>query len=123
MARRKRQLLVAIVDDDARVRVAIGDLLDSNGLRARGFGSAEAFLGSRYCESVGCLILDVRLPGMSGLELQRELQARGLSIPVIFATSAPDITNTARASAVAVLPKPFDPAELVRLVRATLQRP
>src|SRR3984893_6255154 len=123
MAKRKRQFFVAIVDDDAEVRAAIEDLLNSNGLRTRSFPSAEAFLQSTDGGEPGCLILDYRLPGMNGLELQRELQAQGRAIPVIFATAedeafrllqSPDV----KAGAVAVLRKPFDSEELPRLVKS-----
>src|ERR1700738_5213476 len=87
MAKRKRQFFVAIVDDDAGVRAALEDLLNSSGLRTRSFPSAEAFLQSVGGAEPACLILDYRLPGMSGLELHRELQAKGRAIPVIFATA------------------------------------
>ena len=118
MATRKRQFLVAIVDDDAGVRAAIQNLLESNGFRCRGFLSAEQFLQSRQSTKVACLILDLRLVGMSGLQLHRDLQAKGLTIPVIFVTAEDDANKQlAQAPALAVLHKPFDSEELVRLVR------
>jgi FixJ family two-component response regulator len=126
MAKRKRQLFVAIVDDDAEMRAAIEDLLNSNGLRTRSFPSAEAFLQSVDGGEPGCLILDYRLPGMSGLELQRELLARGRAIPVIFATADDEVfrllqSPLAKAGALAVLRKPFDSEELPRLVKAAVE--
>jgi FixJ family two-component response regulator len=121
MAKRKRQLFVAIVDDDAGMRAALENLLNSAGLRTRSFSSAEEFLRSAPAGKAGCLILDLRLPGMSGLELQRELQAKGLAIPVIFATAEADVTQIADTGAMAVLRKPFDPDELSRLVAVALE--
>ena len=126
MAKRKRQFYVAIVDDDAEVRAAIEDLLSSNGLRTRSFPSAEAFLQSKDGGEPGCLILDYRLPGMNGLELQRELHAKGRAIPVIFVTAEDEAfrllqSPAVKAGAVAVLRKPFDSEELPRLVKAAVQ--
>lgn len=118
VATRKRQFLVAIVDDDAGVRAAIQNLLESNGFRCWGFSSAEQFLRSRQGTKAACLILDLRLLGMSGLQLHRALQAKGLTIPVIFVTAEDDAKKQlAQAPALAVLHKPFDSEELVRLVR------
>jgi two-component system, LuxR family, response regulator FixJ len=123
MARRNRTTFVAIVDDDAGLRAAIEDLLNSNGFRARGFPSAEAFLQCASGAEVGCLILDYRLPGMTGLELQRELQAQGRAIPIIFATAEDEAFRLlqSEASALAVLRKPFDPEELPRLVKVAVE--
>jgi FixJ family two-component response regulator len=125
MAKRK-QFFVAIVDDDAGMRTALEDLLNSSGLRTRSFPSAEAFLQSVDGGEPACLILDYRLPGMSGLELHRELQAGGRAIPVIFTTAEDEAFRLlqsphARAGAVAVLRKPFDSEELPRLVKAAVQ--
>jgi FixJ family two-component response regulator len=123
MAKRKRQLFVAIVDDDAGVRVAVEDLLNSVGLRTRAFASAEEFLRSAHGAAAGCLVLDFRLPGMNGLELQRELRARGRAVPVIFATAEANISPMVAAGALAVLRKPFNPEELSRLVKSVLEAP
>jgi FixJ family two-component response regulator len=118
MATQKRQFFVAIVDDDAGMRAAIQNLLESNGVRCRGFSSAEQFLRSRQGTKAVCLILDLRLPGMSGLQLHRALQARGLAIPVIFVTAEDDARKQlSQAGALGVLHKPFDSEELARLVR------
>jgi FixJ family two-component response regulator len=123
MARRKRTTFVAIVDDDAGLRAAIEDLLNSNGFRARSFPSAEAFLQYAGGAEVGCLIVDYRLPGMTGLELQRELQGQGRAIPIIFATAEDEAFRLlqSEASALAVLRKPFDPEELPRLVKVAVE--
>ena len=122
---RKASFFVAVVDDDAGVRAAIEGLLHSTGLRTRGFASAEAFLGFKEHAAAGCLILDMRLPGMSGLELHLQLQASGLGIPAIFVTAESNDDRglwkqMERAGATAVLPKPCDSDELTRLVRTAL---
>ncbi len=126
MVKRKRQFFVAVVDDDAGLRSATQDLLNSNGFRTRGFSSAEHFLRSKDGCKAGCLVLDMRLPGMTGLELQRQLRMQGLAIPTIFTTAEVDERGQLRAQmtlagAVAVLPKPFDSAELARLVQAAFE--
>lgn len=126
MVRRNRQSFIAVVDDDAGVRAATADLLNAHGLATRGFASAEQFLRSREGRKADCLILDLQLPQMSGLELQRELLRRGLSIPVIFATAEDDPdgrlqTRLLGAGAVAVLRKPFDPERLRQLVQMALE--
>jgi len=123
MAMRKRTTFVAIVDDDAGLRAAIEDLLNSNGFRARSFPSAEAFLQWAGGAEVGCLILDYRLPGMSGLELQRELQVQDRAIPIIVVTAEDEAFRLlqSQAGALAVLRKPFDPEELSRLVKVAVE--
>lgn len=123
--RRKPSFFVAIVDDDAGVRAAIESLLNSIGVKTRTFASAEAYLRSNDGAAAGCLIVDMRLPGMSGLELQRQLHAKGLGIPAIFVTAEDDADGCLRArmeqaGAVAVLHKPCDPEELTRLVQMAL---
>jgi FixJ family two-component response regulator len=122
MARRKRKLFVAVVEDDQGMRAAIRNLLSSNGFQTRGFCSAEQFLKSRDVSHAVCLVLDLRLPGLSGLELQRELRATGHNLPAIFATGEPDSggqlkARLLRAGAMAVLHKPFNSEELLRLVQ------
>jgi FixJ family two-component response regulator len=126
MARRNRQFFIAVVDDDAGMRAATRDLLNSNGFRTQGFSSAELFLRSRRGREAACLVLDLRLPGMSGLELQRELYARDVAIPTIFATAEDDAdgqlhTQLLQAGAMGVLHKPFDPEQLLRLVQTALE--
>jgi FixJ family two-component response regulator len=126
MAKRKQQSFIAVVDDDAGMRAATRDLLNSNGFRTQGFSSAEQFLQSRRGRQAACLVLDLRLPGMSGLELQRELCAWDLAIPTIFATAEDDAdgqlyTQLLQAGAMAVLHKPFDAEQLLRLVQTALE--
>ena len=123
MGTRKGQPWVAVVEDDADVRTAVRDLLTSNGLHARGYSSAEAFLQSALLGTAGCIVLDYRLPGMNGLELQRQLRTRGLNTPVIFVTSDANISMVANTDALAVLRKPFDPDELASLVKSALLQP
>jgi len=120
--RRKSACFVAIVDDDDSVRAGIESLLNSVGIKTRTFASAEEFLRLEDSDAVLCLILDMRLPGMSGLELQRRLHAKGLGPPTIFVTAEDDVDVRAQmeqAGAVAVLRKPCDPDELTRLVKET----
>ena len=125
-ARRTRRRVVAIVDDDVSVREAMAAFFEAHGLATRSFVSAEHFLRSRTCQTAGCLVLDLRLEGMSGLELQRLLQARGVGAPVIFCTGEPDDDGRLRrrllrAGARAVLYKPFPPEELLQLVQTALE--
>jgi FixJ family two-component response regulator len=127
-ARRKRRPVIVVVDDDASLRGAIADFLNSQGFTTRGFSSGEQFLRSRLRGTTGCLILDLRLPGMSGLDLHRQLQARGSAVPVIYCTAEQDVDGRVRrqllqAGALAVLYKPFAPEQLLRLVEdACLER-
>ena len=115
--------LVAIVDDDQSVRSALKDLMEAAGLSARCFGSAEEFLESDRRNQTACLITDVSMPGMSGLELQARLKAEGSRIPIIFITAHADAKTKLRAmmaGAVGFLSKPFDDEVLLDKVRAAL---
>jgi FixJ family two-component response regulator len=115
---------VAIVDDDEEVRVALGGLLKSAGLAARAFESAEEFIESGQQFQVACLITDIRMPGMSGLELQAKLNAEGCSIPIVFITAHGDAKmrmQALRAGAVEFLAKPFDDEALLESVRVALE--
>jgi FixJ family two-component response regulator len=117
--------LVAIVDDDDSVRGTLKELLRSAGFSSRAFESAEAFLGSGYQQDTACLITDIRMPGMSGLELQTRLNAERCRIPTIFITAHGDEEmrfQALRAGAVEFLPKPFDDEVLIESVRAALER-
>jgi FixJ family two-component response regulator len=119
---RKSACFVAIVDDDASVRAGLEGLLNSVGIKTRSFASAEEYLRLQNSDAVLCLILDMRLPGISGLELQRQLRAKGSGPPAIFVTADADGDGRLRAQmkqagAVAVLGKPCDPDELTRLVQ------
>jgi FixJ family two-component response regulator len=115
--------LVAIVDDDQSIQRALKDLMESAGLLARRFGSAEEFLESEERKETACLIADIRMPGMSGLELQAELKAERSRIPIIFITAhgaAKMKMQAMKAGAVEFLSKPFDDEVLLEKVRAAL---
>jgi FixJ family two-component response regulator len=125
MVKRKQPGAVAVVEDDAALRRSIQDLLDSYGIRAHGFPSAEEFLQSSHAVRVRCLILDYHLPGMSGLQLQQSLHAAGRAIPVIFVSAQEQVVlelqaATAQGGALAVLHKPFKSEELLKWVRVAL---
>jgi FixJ family two-component response regulator len=116
--------LVAIVDDDRSVQRAVNDLLESAGLSAWCFGSAEEFLESDERKPTACLVADICMPGMSGLELQAKLQAEGSRIPIIFITAYGDAkmeTQAMQAGAVGFLPKPFVDELLLEMVRTALK--
>ena len=124
MVVRKKGKMVAIVDDDDLMRSALQGLLKSAGLPAQVFASAEEFLKSGQQNEVGCLVADIRMPGMSGLELQEKLNAEGCGIPIIFITAHGDAKMRAqalRAGAVEFLTKPFDDEILIERVRAALE--
>jgi FixJ family two-component response regulator len=115
---------IAIVDDDEAVRVALDGLLRSAGLTARAFESAEEFINSGQQRQIACLIADIRMPGMSGLELQAKLNAEGCRIPIVFITAHGDAKmrmQALRAGAVEFLTKPFDDEALLESVRAALE--
>jgi FixJ family two-component response regulator len=116
--------LVAIVDDDRSVQCALKDLMESAGLFARCFHSAEEFLQSDQRDQTVCLLADIRMPGMSGLELQAKLQAEGSQVPIIFITAHGDAKmkmQAMKAGAVDFLSKPFDDEVLLEKVRAVLE--
>lgn len=115
---------MAIVDDDQSVRSALYGLMRAVGFEARTFASAEEFLGSAEQHRTGCLILDVWMPGMSGLELQAKLNASDFRIPTIFITARGDEkmrTLALRAGAIEFVAKPFHHEALVASVRAALE--
>ena len=116
--------LVAILDDDELMRSALQGLLKAVGLPAQAFASAEDFLKSGQQHQTGCLITDIRMPGMSGLELQAKLNAEACRIPTIFITAHGDEKmrmQALRAGAVEFLSKPFDDESLLESVRAALE--
>lgn len=124
MKQQARSRLVAIVDDDELIRNSIEDLLMSAGISALSFSSAEEFLDSGYANGTGCLITDIRMPGMSGLELQRTLATNQRWIPIIFITALADTRLRAqalRAGAVEFLLKPIDDEVLLNSVNAALK--
>ena len=124
VARVSKAQIVSIVDDDASVRVALESLVKSLGYVAFAFESAEDFLRSPRVDDSACLISDVQMPGMSGLDLQDRLMARGSRIPIIFITALPEQTTIrSRAEAggaVACLEKPFTCRTMIDLVRQAL---
>ena len=116
---------VFVVDDDASMREALKNLLRSMGLNVQTFGSAKEFLSSQRSESPGCLVLDVRLPGLSGLDLQRQLADANLQIPIVFITGHGDIQMSVRAmkaGAVEFLTKPFRDQDLLDAVQQAVDR-
>jgi FixJ family two-component response regulator len=117
--------VVFIVDDDASVRRSVQDLLSSVGLRSEAFATPQDFLDRKRTDCSGCLVLDVRLPGMSGLDFQRRLAEIGVTIPIIFITGHGDVPMTVRAmksGAVEFLTKPFRPQELIDAVQQALDQ-
>lgn len=116
---------VFIIDDDDGVRASIGGLLKSVGLRSESFASAQDFLKYKRADGPSCLVLDVRLPGISGLDFQRELHKAGVQIPIIFITGHGDIPMTVKAmksGAVEFLTKPFRDQDLLDAVQQALDR-
>jgi FixJ family two-component response regulator len=117
--------IVFVVDDDLSVRRSTERLIRSAGLKVQSFASAREFLKNPQPEAPACLVLDVRMPGLSGIELQRELVQSGIHLPIIFITAHGDIPMTVRAfkaGAVEFLTKPFRSRDLMGAVRAALER-
>lgn len=117
--------VVFVVDDDASVRRSTERLVRSLGLAIHAFASAREFLDGARVDKPGCLILDVQMPGLSGLDLQRELAQRGVEIPIIFLTGHGDIPMTVRAmkaGAAEFLTKPVRPRELLSAIHAAIER-
>jgi FixJ family two-component response regulator len=116
---------VFVVDDDRSVRDSLRRLLTSVGMTVEVFPTAQAFLGARRADAPGCLVLDVRLPGLSGLDLQRELASTNATLPIIFLTGHGDIPMSVRAmkaGAVEFLTKPFREQELLDAIRHAIDR-
>jgi len=123
MARERKERLVAVIEDDESYRVAVQRLLKSAGVSVELFDSAEAFLNSGQQNETGCLISDIRMPGMSGLELQSKLNSDHCAIPTIFITAHGDEKmrlQAMRSGAVKFLVKPFDGETLLDAVRVAL---
>jgi FixJ family two-component response regulator len=117
--------VVFIVDDDASVRLSIQDLLSSIGLRSQSFATPQEFLDSTRADCPSCLVLDVRLPGISGLDFQRELVDAGVSLPIIFITGHGDVPMSVQAmksGAIEFLMKPFRTQELLDAIQQALGR-
>ena len=111
--------IISIIDDDESMRCAMKSLVTSLGLDAYAFASAEAFLQSPHLDDTSCLITDLQMPGLSGVELQKSLLAQGRRIPIIFMTAFPEERMRARAieaGALGFLSKPFDSQTLINLI-------
>jgi len=120
----RQKALIAIVDDDESVRCAVQGVLKSNGYESRSFSSAGEFLESGQQRVASCLITDVRMPGMSGLELQARLAEAGCKIPIVFLTAYGDPrmrSQAMKAGAIVFLGKPFDAKVLLDSVRSALK--
>jgi len=116
---------VFVIDDDADVRAAVAGLLKSVGLRSETFGTAQEFLHRTVADVPGCLVLDFRLPGMNGLDLQRQLASAGITTPIVFITGHGDIPTSVRAmksGAVEFLTKPFSDQDLLDAIYQALER-
>lgn len=112
--------IVYVVDDDQAIRTGVCNLLDSVGLRSMPFGSSEEFLTQWSNEAPGCLVLDVRLPGLTGIEFQEKLLNSGIYIPIIFMTAhgdIPTVKTAMKAGAIEFLTKPFQEEELLIAIR------
>ena len=119
------QSTVLVVDDDASVREALSDLFQSVGLMVEVYASAQDFLKNERPEGPGCLVLDVRLPGKSGLDFQQELSAANINLPIVFLTGHGDIPMSVRAmkaGAVEFLTKPFREQDLLDAVQTAIER-
>src|ERR1700754_1613089 len=117
--------VVFVIDDDPSMRGALEDLVGSVGLQVRAFASPQDFLQSKLSDAPGCLVLDVRLPGMSGLTFQKELVKEGVALPVIFITGHGDIPMSVRAmkaGAVEFLSKPFHDQDLLDAIHTAIER-
>lgn len=115
--------IVSVVDDDESVRLALDSLLRSNGYTVQLFATAEAFLASAVAQTTRCLISDIQMPGLSGIEMYDQLCARGTRIPVIFITGyqgTPPPVSAQSATPVAWFPKPFPCGELLKCIDAVV---
>ena len=121
----EERAIVFVIDDDPSMRLALEDLVRSVGLEVRAFAAPQEFLQSKPPDAPGCLVLDVRLPGMSGLTFHKELAKEGLALPVIFITGHGDIPMSVRAmkaGAVEFLTKPFHDQELLDAIHIAIER-
>src|SRR5689334_15459199 len=116
---------VFVVDDDEAVRDGLCELFAAEGLAVRAFASAEEFLGAGVSDQPGCVVLDIQMPGMTGIELQSELVRRGATVPIIVITGQGDVPKavaTLKAGALDFIEKPFEPAALLQAVGQALDR-
>jgi len=117
--------VIAIVDDDLSAREGLSSLIRSAGMQVETFASAPEFLGRPAAETPSCLVLDLQLPGLSGLDLQKQMADSGLEIPIVFLTGHGDIpasVKAMKAGAVEFLTKPFDEEELLRAIQEAIER-
>ena len=125
MVEPKPNTLVYLVDDDFSVRDSLGMLIESTGQEVRSFESADEFLNNFDPDQAGCLILDVRMPNMTGLELQEQLVRRDFAIPIIFISGhadVPDSSKAFRAGAIDYMEKPFDSEVLLKRMQEAIQK-
>jgi FixJ family two-component response regulator len=121
----EKKAIVFVVDDDASVREGLGSLIRSAGLRVESFASAQKFLDSPRSDVASCLVLDVRLPGLSGLDLQKRMAEANIEIPIIFITGHGDVPTSVRAmkaGAVEFLTKPFRDRDLLDAIHQAIKR-
>jgi RNA polymerase sigma factor (sigma-70 family) len=121
----EERAVVFVIDDDPSMRLALEDLVSTVGLEVRAFAAPQEFLQSKRPDAPGCLVLDVRLPGMSGLTFHKELANEGVALPVIFITGHGDIPMSVRAmkaGAVEFLTKPFHDQDLLDAIHAAIER-
>ena len=119
------EAIVHIIDDDESLRLAVDSLLRSVGLRTRTYGAAREFLDAKRDDAPGCLVLDVRLPGISGLDFQEQLSSYGIHMPAVMVTGHGDIPMSVRAmkaGAVDFLPKPFRDQDMLDAVMGAIER-
>ena len=122
---KKAEQVVFVIDDDPSMRTAIKELIEAVGISCQTFGSGQELLNATLPDVPSCLVLDVRLPGLSGLNLQRELTARGISIPIVFITGHGDIpmsVQAMKAGAVEFLTKPFRDQDLLDAIEQATER-
>jgi FixJ family two-component response regulator len=123
--RAEEQAVVFVIDDDADLRDGLSNLLRTVGLQVRAFASAKDFLESKLPDAPSCIVLDVRLPGISGLDFQSELIKRNIGVPIVFMSAHGDIPMTVRAlkaGAVEFLPKPFHDQSMLDAVHSALEK-
>ena len=125
MPARQADTIIAVVDDDPSVREGLSSLIRSVGLRVETFASAQEFLSRSGAETPSCLVLDLQMPGLSGLDLQKQMAEAGMEIPIVFLTGHGDIPASVRAmkaGAVEFLTKPFEEQELLRAIEEAIER-
>ncbi len=122
---RESKTVIAIVDDDRSVREGLSSLLRSAGLRVEAFASAQKFLSRCDADALSCLVLDLQMPGLSGLDLQKKMAEAGLEIPIVFLTghgNIPASVQAMKAGAVEFLTKPVDEQQIVYAIREAIER-